>query len=54
MNSTQPEESTRKRSEAFVMVAVAFFPLEAARQSAETLGLVRILETYLSIDLVDD
>src|ERR1700681_238695 len=54
MNSTQPEESTRKSSEPFVMVTVAFFPLEAGRQSAKALGLVRKLETNLSVDCVDD
>src|SRR4029077_18799776 len=54
MNSTQPEESTRKSSEPFVMVAVSFLPPEAARQSAETLWLLRIFQTYLSVDLVDD
>src|SRR3981081_183749 len=54
MNSTQPEESTRKSSEPLVMIPVAFFPPEAARQSAEALGLVRIFETDLPVNLVDD
>src|ERR1035437_5640178 len=52
-NSTQPDESTRKSSEPFFMVTVAFFPLEVARQPAKVNRCVQGLDADLPVDLED-